>query len=281
MRQHVMLPTWSGHPYLMLPESVGWYWEEPDHVVERPEGTWQTYSIHVIMSGKGFLEYGGKVHTLQRGDAFLYYPNREQKYYSSREEPWSVRWVHFYGPELHAFLTERGFHVSPLWTLKQVKPWEEAHEELMQECLAHNFTHVTRLSGLVYWVLAEFINQSIPLTASKSAEALERIHQILPLMRRRAAEPFILEEWAAEAQVSPYYFCKLFKKATQMTPSTFMTTCRMQMAKQLLLEKADWPVSRVAEQAGYATISYFHRKFQEHEGMTPLEFRTLFWNRLG
>lgn len=279
MKQQVFLPTWNSHPYLCLPESVGWYWDEPDHIVERPQGTWQTFSIHVIVGGKGYLEYGQETRLLQRGDAFLYYPVKEQKYYSSREEPWSVRWVHFYGKELHPFLTERGFHVSPLWTLKQLKPWEDVHDELLKESTQHNFLHVPRLSGLTYWALAEFINQSIPLTASRSTEALERIHQLLPEMRRRAVEPFILEEWAEQAKVSAYYFCKLFKKATQMTPSTFMTTCRMQTAKQLLLERPEWPVNKIAEQAGYATISYFHKKFQEHEGMTPLEFRSLFWNR--
>jgi AraC-like DNA-binding protein len=278
VKQQVFLPTWNSHPYLCLPESVGWYWDEPDHLVERPQGTWQTFSIHVIVGGKGYLEYGQETRLLQRGDAFLYYPVKEQKYYSSREEPWSVRWVHFYGKELHPFLTERGFHVSPLWTLKQLKPWEDVHDELLKESMEHSFMHVPRLSGLTYWALAEFINQSIPLTASRSTEALERIHQLLPEMRRRAAEPFILEEWAEQAKVSAFYFCKLFKKATQMTPSTFMTTCRMQTAKQLLLEQ-EWPVNKIAEEAGYTTISYFHKKFQEHEGMTPLEFRSLFWNR--
>lgn len=279
MKLHVALPTWNEHPYLCLPESVGWYAEQPDHVVERPAGTWQTFSIHVIISGKGYVEMGQDTQLLQRGDAFLYYPQKEQKYYSSREEPWNVRWVHFYGKELQPFLNERGFQVSPLWTLKQLKPWEEAHDELLNESSEHNFLHVPRLSGLTYWLLAEFINQAIPLTASRSTEALERIHQLLPEMRRRSAEPFSLEEWAERAKVSPYYFCKMFKKATQMTPTTFMTTCRMQAAKQLLLERLDWPINQIAEQTGYTTISYFHKKFQEHEGMTPLEFRSMFWNR--
>ncbi|WP_127588495.1 AraC family transcriptional regulator [Paenibacillus koleovorans] len=278
MRKHLALPMWNGHPYLCLPESVGWYSDMPEHVVYRDKNTWVSFSIHVVVAGKGYLEVNGEAHSLQRGDAFLYFPMQEQRYYSSREEPWSVRWVHFYGNELHPFLTERGFHVSPLRTLKQLKPWEDAHDVLLRECEEHNFIHVPRLSGLTYWLIAEFIHQSTPLTASKSTEALERIHQLLPEMRRRSAEPFVLEQWAEEAQVSTYYFCKLFRKATQMTPSTFMTMCRMQSAKQLLLEKPDWSVNRIAVHTGYATVSYFHKKFLEHEGMTPLEFRKLFRN---
>src|SRR5690242_8867915 len=109
MKIHVALPTLNEHPYLILPESVGWYWDDPEHTVERAENSWQTFSIHVIVSGKGYLEDGHQTHQLQRGDAFLYYPMRRQRYYSSREEPWSVRWIHFYGKELQTFLTERGF----------------------------------------------------------------------------------------------------------------------------------------------------------------------------
>lgn len=120
------------------------------------------------------------------------------------------------------------------------------------------------------------MNQAVPLTTDKGSEALDRVVELLPELRRKSAEPFILEEWAERAKVSPYYFCKLFRKAAQMTPSTFVTLCRMQTAKQLLLERADWPINRIAAEAGYPSVSYFHKKFREYEGMTPLEFRSSF-----
>ncbi|MFH5184533.1 AraC family ligand binding domain-containing protein [Paenibacillus sp. TAB 01] len=88
MRRQRLLPTLQEHTYFCLPESVGWYRDEPSHLVERPEGALNNFSIHLITNGKGFVEKDNEMHTLQAGDAFLYFPLQKQRYYSSEEEPW-------------------------------------------------------------------------------------------------------------------------------------------------------------------------------------------------
>lgn len=115
MQRQKTLPTLQSSSYFIFPESVGYYVDMPHHYVERPNG-YSSYSLHFIISGKGYMEKDGEVHTLHIGDAFLFAPFHKQHYYSSKEEPWEIKWVHFYGPHIKEFLFDQGFHAN-LWTL--------------------------------------------------------------------------------------------------------------------------------------------------------------------
>jgi AraC-like DNA-binding protein len=278
IRQH-HLPTLADPPFFCLPESVGWYREHATHSVSREAGSLDNFNIHMVTNGKGYVEIDGEVFTLMPGDAFFYFPLMRQRYYSSEDEPWEVRWVHFYGgPKLLEYLTEQGYRRTQLWTVKAWKELVPAFHELLEEAEAHSFLHLARLSSLTYAILTGFMSRAVPFTGGKNTESSDRVAKLLPAIRSSASEPFLLEHWAERAGVSPYYFCKLFRKTTQMTPLEFVTLCRLQRAKQLLLERSDWSVKRIALEVGYSNPSYFNKRFMEQERMTPLEYRRV---RLG
>jgi|HigsolmetaGSP12D_1036236.scaffolds.fasta_scaffold00999_6 AraC-like DNA-binding protein len=270
------LPTFPGHRYFCFPASVGLYRDYPEHRVYRAQGSLNEFNLHFVAAGKGYVELGGRVHTLHKGDAFLFFPYAEQSYYSSEDDPWDIRWGHFYGDKVKEFLIERGFQRSTLWSLRQLKPLEDAHLALLQEAEEHAMLHETKLSALTYAFIVEFMNQAVPYASGGGVRTAERIAELLPEIRRKATEPFDLAYWAERAGVSVHYFCKLFRKATRMTPLAFVTLCRLQYGKQRLMEDPDLPVRQIALEAGYPSASYFDKRFREHEGMTPTEFRELY-----
>jgi AraC-like DNA-binding protein len=200
---------------------------------------------------------------------------QKQRYYSSKNDPWDVRWVHFYGSILNQFLTERGFHRFPLWNIQHLTSLEKSHERLLVETEKHSFLQLSHLSTLTYAFLMEFTTNVVPRTSRKKVDLDDRIQDLLPLMQKKACEPFELDYWAERAGVSTYYFCRLFKRATQMTPMMFITLCRLQVSKQLLIENKEITVKEIAEKTGYPSISYFNKRFLEYEGMTPTEYRQL------
>ncbi|CAM4169239.1 AraC family transcriptional regulator [Saccharibacillus endophyticus] len=274
-RQSVLL-TLQRQAYFCLPESVGHYSDQPEHNVLREEGALNNFNIHYVASGKGYVEIEGTVHELRSGQAVLYFPLQRQHYYSSEDDPWDVRWVHFYGERLHDYMIERGFHRHPIWMLRQRSDWEQAHLNLLEEAEQNRMLRQSRLSTLTYAVLAEFVHQAVPLKKNRAGKAENRVLSLLPDMQQEACRPFLLREWSERAGVSEYYFCKLFKTLTEMTPMEFITRSRLQMAKQWLLEHPDRNIGRIAEEAGYPSVSYFNRQFMARENMTPTEYRKLY-----
>lgn len=280
MQRQRHLPTLNEHEYFILPESIGWYRNKPEHKVYRPVGALNNFSIHFISGGRGWVESdSGERFALAQGDAFLYFPMQAQRYYSSEEEPWDVRWFHFYGHGLEDYMLERGFQRSNVWTVRHGEGLVQAHDALLQEAEEHAFLRPTRLSTLAYAALAEFVTQAAPLTGARAPGQADPVSPLLPRMQAEACEPFDLDYWAREAGVSASYFCKLFKKRTRMTPMTFITLCRIQLSKQWLLEKRELTVREIAASAGYPSTSYFNKRFLEQEGMTPTEYRELYWRK--
>ncbi|MGP4042497.1 helix-turn-helix domain-containing protein [Gracilibacillus sp. D59] len=276
MNRQALLPTIKKHEYMILPESVGWYGLAAEHDVYREADSLDNFSIHFVLSGTGFVEIDGKQYALEKGDAFLYYPQQEQRYYSSTEDPWSIRWIHFYGSTLHTFLSEIGFGRFTLWRLPHLAKLENTHEQLLQEAEQNSFLQLTQLSTLTYSFLSTFTTIAVPRESNSKQELDLRIQSLLPKMKVKAPDPFDLEYWAKETGVSTYYFCRLFKRVTQMTPMAFITLCRLQWSKQLLLEEKNLTIRDIAEKSGYPNPSYFNKLFLENERMTPTKYRQMY-----
>ncbi|RED58627.1 helix-turn-helix domain-containing protein [Cohnella lupini] len=274
MKLHLTLPSMDSNPYLVFPESVGRYNEMPDHRTER-QSDFPYFNFHYVASGQGFVEVEGQWQLVQPGDAFFYFPHQSQQYRSSEENPWDVYWMHFYGDRISEHLTELGFRRSVVWSTNRNEGLKQRMGNLIQEIDNHKLLRPSTLSMLTYGVIAEFMAQAVPHRSSRNQETLREITDLLPAMQDAASKPFSLDVWAAKAGISTYYFCKMFRKATQLSPMDFITLCRIRLAKQLLLDDPASSVEFVAQTCGYDSVSYFIKRFKDKEGVTPTVYRRL------
>ena len=87
------------------------------------------------------------------------------------------------------------------------------------------------------------------------------------------SEPLSLEDVSRHAGVSPFHFCKLFKRATGLTFTTFVNKARVERAKELLL-KPQSRVTEVAYDVGFQSLSQFNRSFRRVTLQSPTEYRS-------
>jgi len=83
-----------------------------------------------------------------------------------------------------------------------------------------------------------------------------------------------LEQLAAVARLSPYYFARQFKRATGLPPHQYVIARRVERAKRVLQTGGDFSLAQVAARAGFSDQSQFSRHFKRLVGVTPGEFRT-------
>lgn len=81
-----------------------------------------------------------------------------------------------------------------------------------------------------------------------------------------------LAQVVEHVHVSRFYFCKLFKKATGMTLTEYVTRVRVEKAKALLGDPSR-RVSEVVFASGFGSIPQFNNVFRRYVGMAPSEYR--------
>ena len=86
------------------------------------------------------------------------------------------------------------------------------------------------------------------------------------------AEELSLGQVASAVNISSFYFCKTFKKATGMTFTNYLARVRIEKVKNLLLNPHK-RVSEVAFEAGFQSLSQFNRVFRRIAGESPTVYR--------
>ncbi|MGC6331398.1 helix-turn-helix domain-containing protein [Rhizorhabdus sp. FW153] len=99
-----------------------------------------------------------------------------------------------------------------------------------------------------------------------------RIHHIMNAILERPEADHSLEAMAAQAGVTPTHFCRIFKKATGVSPHQYVMRARLDRARQML-EQSDTPLATIAEGLGFTSQSHFTRAFRQFAGETPSDFR--------
>jgi two-component system response regulator YesN len=98
------------------------------------------------------------------------------------------------------------------------------------------------------------------------------IDQALEIIHSKYMENISLESVAADVYLSTCYLSYLFKKTNGMNFIKYLTTYRVDVAKNLL-RNTKLKVRNICEMVGYSNVSYFCQIFKNHCGMTPAQFR--------
>jgi AraC family transcriptional regulator len=148
---------------------------------------------------------------------------------------------------------------------------ERLHEELMLRKASPLFVQGIAQAIAIHLArkYAELIKE--PRSGSPSLPGYKLRH-ITDCMREHIAEDFSLEQLAALAGLSKFYFTRLFKSAMGMSPSRYLLTLRMDEARRLLRETKRSVVD-VALDVGYANPSHFARFFRRETGLSPSDYR--------
>ena len=102
----------------------------------------------------------------------------------------------------------------------------------------------------------------------------QKLKRVIDLIESRFAEGVSLSELAAAACLSQFHFCRLFQRATGLSPHRYLIERRIQDAKTKLAE-GRLSLVEIALETGFGSQASFNRTFRKHMGLTPGQFRTV------
>jgi AraC-like DNA-binding protein/ligand-binding sensor protein len=115
-------------------------------------------------------------------------------------------------------------------------------------------------------------------TVSNQLSVRQSTSEAPPVTRARIyiaehqTEEIALKDVAGAVNMSAFYFCKTFKKATGMTFTDYLARVRVEKVKNLLLNPHK-RVSEAAYEAGFQSLSQFNRVFLRIAGQSPSVYR--------
>lgn len=122
-------------------------------------------------------------------------------------------------------------------------------------------------------ILAELSRLSgSPFGPTKGGLAPWAERHCLELIRERLSEDISLEELAAEVNLSPFHFARMFKQSVGVPPRAYLTRLRVGRARELL-KTTDLSVTEIALEVGYSSSQVFARVFLKHMRMSPSDYR--------
>jgi AraC-like DNA-binding protein/ligand-binding sensor protein len=87
------------------------------------------------------------------------------------------------------------------------------------------------------------------------------------------ADDLALSTVAKAVNTSTFYFCKMFKKATGLNFTEYLSRVRIEKAKNLLLNP-NLRISEIAYAVGFQSLTHFNRVFKRIAGQSPSEYRS-------
>lgn len=88
----------------------------------------------------------------------------------------------------------------------------------------------------------------------------------------RLYQEITLEELAQAVKLNPNYLSVLFKKEVGISVSEYIQECRIEEAKNLLLNTSS-PISEICSWLNFTDQSYFTKVFKKYTGVTPKQFK--------
>lgn len=250
----------------LYPLCSGLYQCDSTYVVNRRN--YDSFLLLYLVHGSCYVQADGVRQSLKPGGFLLLDCYRPHIYGS--DDGCEILWVHFDGAmarEYYRYISVRG--QGP-----RVLPADGA---LARRCLERLYTALAehrpvgaaRISSYITGALTEFM--SAP--ADAPVHDLSGMEQAHVYITENLDKPLALEEIAAQANLSVYYFTRRFKKEFGCTPHDYPILARLKAAR-FYLESTEQSVKEIAWRCGFGNASTFCTCFRKNTGCTPGFYRS-------
>lgn len=110
------------------------------------------------------------------------------------------------------------------------------------------------------------------LAGSQAPIDIKPMQKALKFLEENYTQDITLEQISEEANLSRFYFSRLFRKATGMNFNIHLNRIRVDKA-EALIKTTRKPITEIAYDTGFCSIRTFNRSFKAIKGCTPQSLR--------
>ena len=133
----------------------------------------------------------------------------------------------------------------------------------------HQYSSIVKLLTIFAQHLSMITNQIVMQQENSELPVVTKAKEFI---QQNQAEELSLSRVAKAVNTSSFYFCKLFKKATGLNFTDYVSRVRIEKAKNLLLNP-NLRISEIAFEVGFQSLTHFNRVFKKIIGQSPTQYR--------
>lgn len=256
-------------PFYLL--GIGLHHEQ-EHI--RRESGIQEYQWIQCRHGEGKFKLSATEYIVKQGMGILLFPGQKHEYYALTES-WEVDWIIFDGSGTASLFETVGIVGTSVFALATPDHLLSRMRELLRAALTPQEQTLSNYScsALLYTLLTEIIQRISVEGSDTVGQQYMRLKPVLDYIDLHYAEEISLQTLAGLLNVTPEYFCHLFKKTTGVRPISYVNQVRINKSKELLLDNVQHEMKDIAHQVGFESASYYGAMFKKMERLTPGAFR--------
>ena len=248
---------------------------EGGHFLLQPGESWNIrehsasfHKFYFFLAGHCRITIENKTYFVRPGDWFFIPAGVRHSYTQLPDEGFEKHWLHF---DLYPNDSLPQLLNLP-YCVRSNEESAAVFARLSAQNSSNRLTDKLHAKSALLTLLAHYISLSETALLPVLSEEDSRIHDVLTYIHKHLAEPLSNEHLASVCHLHPNHFIRFFSKKTGQTPASYVMQCRMELARQLLIQ-SDLPVSHIAEQVGIPDQSHFSRLFRNAFAMTPTQCR--------
>ena len=236
---------------------------------------WPDLDLWFLVAGRGFVQTPEGELNLEPGCCLLMRGGEDYHFHPSQTQPFIHYWVHFdYLGADGEPLNHRELSLPPRFRrVRSLRPLTDMFDRLVETSRAPAPWHAGRAEQWLTAILMEVARADT--VAGPGVECAPH-HAAIEAMRDRIlTDPGAdhrVEALAQELDLTPSYFCRLFRRYIGLAPRQFITSARMDTARYLLRDTA-LSAGDIATTLGYYDVHFFSRHFRCQHGMSPTTYR--------
>ncbi|MDP4134220.1 MAG: AraC family transcriptional regulator [Bacillota bacterium] len=106
---------------------------------------------------------------------------------------------------------------------------------------------------------------------SSASRKIRTIKAALMTIEQSYQGEMSLDMLSSSCEMSPKYFCRVFKELTGRTPVDYLNGYRVEVACELL-QSGKESVTEIALSCGFNDLSYFIKTFKKYKGVSPKQY---------
>lgn len=166
----------------------------------------------------------------------------------------------------------------PFFLFSSGSPQGDLLRELFAAMGQENTGYEFIVTGLLWQFMGLLLQQELQNQTScrprHRTGRTEPVKRVLQRIRTDYHKSLDLKTLAAQADMSPQYFCRVFQAITGRTPIDYLNYYRIECAAELL-RGTDESITEIALSCGFGDSAYFSRMFHKYKGMSPSGFRNM------